>query len=207
MQKKILWHSKHLELDITNDKLLEVDDKLAEYEDDEMMGQFFTPPTKKIAAMPFGGFIELDESLHPLKNFKFYLAHTNFNITKRTIMTLLDVEGIEVLQPVTRYRFLIAIGELFDVTSVKLDIEYKLCGRDITESKTSFINNDAIRETAQHVIKELNTLDVEWTICVFPNGNIDFAVNTDQYHNQYIKDVKEFEECVKNAGCRIICSS
>lgn len=206
-KKQIMWHSKHLELDVTSNKLIEIDDKFDEYDDDEMDGKFFIPETKKIAATPFGGFIELDDSLHILKNFRWYLAHTNFNITKNTILTLVKTDGIEVLHPVTRYRFLIAIGELFDVTSVKLDIEHQLCGRDIIESKVEFINNYEVKESVKTMMQELDSLKCEWTICVFPNGHVDFSINTETYKSQYKNDVKEFEECVKNAGCRIICST
>jgi len=59
------------------------------------------------------GIIPLTEESKPSTVFNFWLAVTNFPITRKMVSILDDVEGVEILTIYTRYRFRISIGKLF----------------------------------------------------------------------------------------------
>ena len=61
-----------------------------------------------------------------LSSFDCWIGHTNFDITPK-IKTILDsIEGVEVLKILSRYRFFIGIGKLFDFKEVRKEIEEDL---------------------------------------------------------------------------------
>ena len=68
--------------------------------------------------------------LHDIKlcsDYECWVGHTNFDIT-RDMKTELNenIEGIEYLDILTRYRFLIGLGKSFNFKTVRIDIETKL---------------------------------------------------------------------------------
>jgi len=78
------------------------------------------PPTKpfKLFATPMG-FVPMTEWTTPSKVFNFWIAHTNFRIT-REIQEILDTtDGVECLDVFTPYRWRIAIGHAFNTGMVK----------------------------------------------------------------------------------------
>lgn len=59
------------------------------------------------------GFIPLVEESTPEKVFNFWTGYTNFSITNKVCSIIESVEGVEILNIFTRYRFRIGIGKLF----------------------------------------------------------------------------------------------
>ena len=53
-------------------------------------------------------------------------AYTNFNITEDVKEELNKTEGVEVLKIVSRYRFFVGIGKMFNFKEVRKDIEENL---------------------------------------------------------------------------------
>lgn len=72
------------------------------------------------------GLIPYNEHTAPGKIFNFWIGHTNFDITKSIINILEKIDGIEILDIFTRYRFRIAIGKCFNDSDVMKDITDKL---------------------------------------------------------------------------------
>lgn len=66
---------------------------------------------------------QLIEELTMLSNFECWMAHTNFDITPSIKEKLNNIPGIEVLKICSRYRFFIGIGNMFDFSKVRVDIE------------------------------------------------------------------------------------
>jgi hypothetical protein len=71
---------------------------------------------------------QLMEDVAMLSSFDCWLGHTNFDLTHGMKDTLNKVPGIEVLKIFSRYRFFVGIGEMFDFTEVRNDIEKAILG-------------------------------------------------------------------------------
>ena len=56
-------------------------------------------------------------------NYDCWVGHTNFDITTNTFNTLNQIEGVELLKVVSRYRFFIGIGRMFHFKNVRQDLE------------------------------------------------------------------------------------
>jgi len=69
------------------------------------------------------GMIPLHEKTACTKIFKFWIGHTNFNITKKIVSTIEKIDGVEILDIFTRYRFRIAIGKAFKDRNVMQNIQ------------------------------------------------------------------------------------
>lgn len=78
--------------------------------------------TPKAIITPMG-MIPLHEKTACTKIFKFWIGHTNFNITPNIANIIEQVEGIEILDVFTRYRFRIAIGKAFKDRDVMNNIQ------------------------------------------------------------------------------------
>ena len=63
------------------------------------------------------------ETISLMSRFDCWIGHTNFNITTSIKNKLNEVDGIEVLNVVSRYRFFIGIGKMFKFSDVRKDIE------------------------------------------------------------------------------------
>ena len=55
-------------------------------------------------------------------NFRIWIGHTNFNVTDDILQKINKTEGVEALKPLTRYKFAVGIGKLFDENLVKKEI-------------------------------------------------------------------------------------
>ena len=60
------------------------------------------------------------------KYFKFWIGHTNFDITPKVSDIIEKIEGVEVLNIYTRYRFRIGIGHCFKDRNVMSFIQEKI---------------------------------------------------------------------------------
>lgn len=210
MQRKIIWESRHLVIDPLTERMMEPDeDTKSSYEEEHEDFYEHKPQIKRLGMMPFGagGVVDLDDSLNPLRQFTFWLAHTNFNISKNVADSILKIPGVEIFRVLTRYRFIIAVGKVFNEADVKLQIQATLYGKDVVEIKSEVIKDTKIQNSVKCIANELEQLNAEWSILVFPNGSIDFCVNTDDFKDQYEATRVEYHECVKNAQCILIESS
>ena len=61
------------------------------------------------------------------KMFNFWTGHTNFSITPDVAVKIEKIEGIEVLDILTRYRFRIGIAKLFRDRNVMNKIQDIVC--------------------------------------------------------------------------------
>ena len=101
---------------------------LEEYED-EFKKVIKIVKSGTLVNTPYGLF-NIKDVLNPMKQFIFWMGHTNFNLTEEVINTIAMTSGVEKLRPMTRYRFIIAIGKAFDFKDVRKDIEKQLLIED-----------------------------------------------------------------------------
>lgn len=85
--------------------------------------------TVKVIASPLG-LIPYNEYTASSKIFNFWIGHTNFNISQKIKSIIEEIDGVEILDIFTRYRFRIAIGKCFDDAEVMNNINtiiYEKC--------------------------------------------------------------------------------
>jgi hypothetical protein len=124
-------------------------------------------PDGKILDTPFGLFI-LDDDLNPYKQFEFWVGHTNFDITQEVKDIIMTTPGVEVFELVSRYRFIIGVGQLFAFHDVRASLQEQLCGTSVD------IANIAAR--VENLKREFTEAEyTDYAIYVFPNGQIDFC--------------------------------
>lgn len=73
------------------------------------------------------------EEISMVTSFDCWVGHTNFNITQDTKSTLDSIEGVEVLKIMSRYRFFVGIGKMFEFKNVRKSIEKALTKGDHSE--------------------------------------------------------------------------
>lgn len=82
------------------------------------------------------GPIPIHEGNTPDKIFKFWIAHTNFNITEEVHDKICKVPGVEVCNVWSRYRFRLGVGKAFTDREVMGEIDRIITGKQtILEGK------------------------------------------------------------------------
>lgn len=77
------------------------------------------PPGRQIPILATSmGMLPLTEYTQPGKVFNFWVGHCTFDITDKVFNAIEATEGVEILTPLTRYRFRIGVGDLFDPGTV-----------------------------------------------------------------------------------------
>jgi hypothetical protein len=69
---------------------------------------------------------KLVEDAMMITNFDCWLGHTNFDITPDIKKALDKTEGVELLKVMSRYRFFIGVGKMFEFAKVRKSIETEL---------------------------------------------------------------------------------
>lgn len=105
-----------------------------------------------------------------------WLCETNFRIQKKDIPVLCNqVEGVEALEPITRYKLIVSFGSLFDLEEVQKDFE-----RALLNSQNYLIikkmPNDEVRKDIMATEAELSCFKY-WSMVVIPSGHIKTAVS------------------------------
>jgi hypothetical protein len=77
---------------------------------------------------------ELVQELSLAINYDCWVGHANFDITPSIMAKLKNTEGIEALKIISRYRFFIGVGRMFDFSEVRKFIENQHCN-EIKENK------------------------------------------------------------------------
>ena len=186
MKRRIVWASQHLEIDTMTGKFKEIScdcNTHSEYDDDpdELHGE----KIQNVISTPFG-FWRIDDIMNPYKQFKLWMGHTNFTINAKVAQIIKSTPGVEVLTILTRYRFLIGVGELFNIRDVRTSIEKSLkCNVEVA----NLITNVNIKQQIEDLKTKLLATKDRWAIYVFPNGKIDFitdANGTTQYNERLL---------------------
>lgn len=175
-QRIIQWRSQHLEVDPIQKKLVEpkVDNEPQYYDEDggdeDFEGKRFT--------MTAFGMHEIDDSFHPLREFQVWVGDTNMPITKKDAKNVCRVPGVEMFKPIGRYKFIVAVGKLFDFSEVRIDIEYVLCNKNKIDVLIRHAENEAIKAALTDIKKKIGNSEI-WAAYIFPNGQYDLTIGTD----------------------------
>jgi len=79
---------------------------------------------------------EYESQIDISKLFNFWVCHCNFNIDEDCVSIIEECAGVETLEIITRYRFRIAVGKVFQDREVM---------GEITEKITEYINEKNIQ--------------------------------------------------------------
>jgi flavodoxin len=102
------WHN------YDNENSPEIDDQI------DIIDQIKKPV--KVISSPMG-LIPYNEYTASSKIFNFWVGHCNFNLSKKIVESIEKVEGVELLDIFTRYRFRIAVGKSFTDSQVMNEIK------------------------------------------------------------------------------------
>ena len=193
MKRQIMWVSQHLEIDTMTGKLREQDEEhprhsfhdCDEEEDDEI---------QKVLSTPFGLW-RVDDSMNPYKQFKLWMGHTNFTINKKIADTIKCIPGVEILSVLTRYRFMIGVGDLFSIREVRVAIEKTL---GCSGEKPLLIDDVELKKKVLELKEELSK-EKKWAIYIFPNGQIDYT-SSKEMDDAFLDRVMMYRGCVDHSN-------
>ena len=157
----------------------------------------------KLVTTPLGIY-QLHDKMSPTKQFDCWTGHTNFDITDSVKEIIESDDGVELLVILSRYRFFVGIGKLFNFRSSRTNIESLLCGSDIVkidkiDSITDSEFGKEIKETISIIKKSLSQYKY-WAIFVFPNGEIDYISANDDKDEKYVKKLILYKKAKDLSG-------
>ena len=106
------WDADLIEQEIA--EMFEIADEDEELASDAMAMMKKIP---KLVSTPIGIF-QLHDKANPIKQLDCWTGHTNFDITKSVQEKIEKIRGIELLMVLSRYRFFVGVGKLFDFKNV-----------------------------------------------------------------------------------------
>lgn len=167
-------------------------DKYHDHDEDQHFHKF--SKGIKILSSP-AGLLPLNEESYPSSQFNLWTAHTNFPITEKVFHKLnREINGIEIIRVLTKYRFLVGIALAFREVEVKADIIKSLCASDeleiarmlAQECKTlNEILPEDINEKVQDYLENNNKK--YFMLYVTPNGHFNTFSTSTADDQLYIK--------------------
>jgi hypothetical protein len=217
--KKIAWEN--WDSDVLDQEM--VDDVLENEDFDEETAEeaiMFLGKIPKLVTTPAGVF-QLNDKMNVLNQFDCWMGHTNFGITKSVERILENIEGVEFLSVIGRYRFFIGVGRLFNFSDIRVNIEDTLCNIHENSDQTSFWINDGEIQSSEEVIansenyindakddikniKEIVSDYKHWAIFVGSNGILDYATTNEDDDEEYLQTLTDFEEFKRTHGGTIL---
>ena len=149
-------------------------DAYHEREENDKMGMLkgIISHHERMIHTPFGQISENDTT-NPIHDTEFFIGHTNFNLSKSRVLAINDIEGVEFLKIISRYRFAVGVGTLFSSESVQLAIENILKAERQVASIRKQDEEEEVSTEIQSVIDEILTqvkTDDKWVAYIFPHG-------------------------------------
>lgn len=131
-KKKIGWqkYEDHIEQQLSSPVLQTIIQNIAmqnlDVEDEEENEEIEEDLAKATSVVPLTSQLVNDISM--TSSFDCWIGHTNFDVTHSIKEKLDRVPGIELLKIYSRYRFFVGIGQMFNFTKVRNDIEKAIIG-------------------------------------------------------------------------------
>jgi len=141
MERKIGWQTyqdlieKQINSPMLNMLMDSLSDKVAQsMGDDEQEGYQDQEQAEMLEAGPMLPISnQLIEDMAMLTNYDCWIGHCNFDITPEVRDLLDECPGVEVLKIVSRYRFFIGVGKMFDFKDVRKHIERHVTNQEPLE--------------------------------------------------------------------------
>lgn len=149
------------------------EDEYDEYEDQAMISM----QGGNLLGTPMGIISVYNQSDYN-KSYNMWMCHTNFDVTKKHIIELNKIPGVDGLQPVSRYRFNVIIGYNFQEAEVKKEIEKTLIGDKETFLSAYQLVSQTINPLLPPAIQNnfeaaVSLIDTDtYAILILPNGQM-----------------------------------
>jgi len=199
MKKVIAWEK--WDADLIEQEIaeqLQIDDDDEELASDAMSLMKKIP---KLISTPVGIF-QLHDKANPIKQLDCWTGHTNFDITKSVQQKIECIKGIELLMVLSRYRFFVGVGKLFDFKNVRCKLESAVC-QNLTKQKNQDDDMNKEVQDAVDLIRDIISADKYWAIYVSPDGEIDYVSTNDENDENYLTSLLVYEEAEKKLGGEI----
>ena len=157
----------------------------------------FMQKIPKLISTPLGIF-QFHDKMNPLRQYDCWSGHTNFDITKGVQNSIEKTQGVELLVIVSRYRFFLGVGKLFNFRNVRSRIEKAVS----TVREKSLIDEDT-QETVD-LIKEIISTDKHWAIFISDNGEIDYTSTNLDDDDSFLEKMLLYKQKEKRLGGRIV---
>lgn len=199
MKRKVIeWESQHYEFNPLTGKI----EQSHGGSDNEDGGESFAdaasdggPVVEKFSLTMYGAYT-VDDAMHPLRQFNFWMGHTNFDVDENIVKTISRIDGVEVLTVVSRYRFLIAFGKCFKPADVKVEIQRAVCSVEKLDiDDFEFVCSDG--KTISEILKTVKGQYSEWSLYVFPNGSYSLANVSEE---DFARKKNIMKESVESSG-------
>ena len=190
LDKKIAWE--RWDEDVIEQEIVEEFYGDEPSEEDEAIEDAlsFLEKIPSLVTTPMGMF-QLHDKMNIFNQFDCWMGYTNFEITHSVKDTLEKTEGVELLHIMTRYRFFLGVGKMFNFSDVRRSVETLLCESVIDEYSKESIG----------LIKENISSDKYWAIFVTKTGEILYASTNEDSDEDYLKKLKHYQKRKhKNGG-------
>ena len=157
----------------------------------------FMQKIPKLISTPLGIF-QFHDKMNPLRQYDCWSGHTNFDITKSVQNSIEKTQGVELLVIVSRYRFFLGVGKLFNFRNVRSRIEEAVS----TVREKSLIDEDT-QETVD-LIKEIISADKHWAIFISDNGEIDYTSTNLDDDDGFLEKMLLYKQKEERLGGRIV---
>jgi hypothetical protein len=165
-----------------------------EYEEDESgMAEdalLFLEKIPNLVTTPMGMY-QLHDKMSILNQFECWMGYTNFDITHLIKNKIEKIEGIELLNITSRYRFFVGIGKFFDFSDVRINIEKAIC-YDIELDENT-------QETVS-IIRNSISMDKYWAIFVSKAGEILYTSTNSTDDENYLSTLSLYKEEKETSG-------
>ena len=189
MNKKIAWEK--WDTDLLEQEIIDNVIETSDESEMELVEEALDLMSKipKLVTTPAGIF-QLHDKMNVLSQFDCWMGYTNFDITEGVKEKIEKAEGTELLIIISRYRFFVGVGKLFDFKNVRTKIEKLLLGERLDKDT---------KETVT-LIKEMISEDKHWAIFVSNGGKIEYASTNDDEDEAYLKKLTRYESIKKTSG-------
>jgi len=190
LKKKIAWE--RWDEDVIEQEIVDNFYDLSQEDDDEEAVEDALAFLQKIPSLvttPMGMY-QLHDKMNIVNQFDCWMGYTNFDITKSVQDAIEKIEGVELLSVMTRYRFFLGVGKLFEFSSVRRLIEESLCDLQLDEDT----------EEAVDIIREDISSDRYWAIFVTQAGEISYASTNSESDEDYLNKLSYYIKRKKKNG-------
>ena len=177
MKRRIMWRP--CDWFANHDESLhneDMDTDIDEDEDEDAQEEGMKLRVETLVQTPFG-IAKYNDKMSPTYDTEFVIGHTNFNIDKSVFDAIEKADGVEFLKVMSRYRFIIGAGRMFDMNDVRHTIETSLKAnhRTTVESKQAekVTSQEEIPSALQAIAEQISTKyqnEKFWAAYIFPNG-------------------------------------
>tara|TARA_R100001244_G_scaffold91110_1_gene69035 strand:- start:3082 stop:3699 length:618 start_codon:yes stop_codon:yes gene_type:complete len=190
-RKKIAWE--RWDEDVIEQEIVEefYSDQLDQEDEDGVVENAITFLEKipSLVTTPMGMY-QLHDKMNIMNQFDCWMGYTNFDITESVREVIEKTKGVELLNIMTRYRFFLGIGKLFDFSDVRREIEESLRGDSSLDDDTE----ETVTEETVEMIRDNLSSDRYWAIFVCKSGEILYTSTNEDDDEIYKKTLEHYKK-------------